>query len=106
VSTKGFLDEVVRQQGRFFPDARTEIRERLPFYLKVRVVIDEYCFVEVRANFRSGGRSYVLVQSGKRIAGFDNLGGWHMHPVEVPGAHKRVRAPSLERAFEYFKSCV
>lgn len=102
MSLEKFLGEIKIEIERIFPDASLVILEELPFYLKVRIKIDEAIFVEIRINERNGRQSYVLVKNGKRRAGFDNLGGWHLHPWGDPERHKRARPPSLRTVLRYF----
>ena len=98
-----FLRQIIAEQTRFFPGARLAIMERLPFYLKVRIGISKNQFIEIRANSRNRRQSFVLVDDGKRIAGFDNLNGWHAHPFENPSAHHKISPPSLLKIFRYFR---
>lgn len=100
--TGEFLKEIEKQCQRFFPEAPVLYLEDLPFYIKARIVLSEECILEVRYNARNNKRSYALVRGGKRISGFDNLGGWHIHPFGDPEAHKSIAEPSLEDAFRYF----
>ncbi len=100
--TKEFLTEMREQQQRFFPEAPVVYLEELAFYIKARIVLNKVSFIEVRFNAHNNKRSYALVRHGKRIAGFDNLGGWHIHPFGKPDAHRRTKEHSLEDAFEYF----
>jgi len=101
-----FLAEIRKQQMRFFPEARFVVMEELSFYAKIRLVIKEELFIEVRCNFRSLGQSYVLVKQKERIAGFDNLSGWHFHPPGKADTHQKIRKPSLEEIFEKFHKLV
>jgi len=100
--TRAFLIELQKQHRRFFPEAPVVYLEELPFYIKARIVLDEDYFIEVRFNARNGKKSYAVVRGGKRIAGFDNLDGWHIHPFGKPETHARVSEPSLADVFHYF----
>lgn len=97
-----FLAETRKQQQRFFPEAPLVYLDELPFYVKARVVLHENYFVELRFNARNGRKSYALVRGGRRIAGFDSLVGWHIHPFGKPETHTRISEPSLADAFRYF----
>ena len=88
-----FLQDVVVGQKRFFPEAHLVILERIPFYVKARITRNNMRFIEIRLNSRNKKQSFTLVESGKRIAGFDNLNGWHLHPFGNPDSHKKVSAP-------------
>jgi len=39
---------------------------------------------------------FALIMEGKRTFGYDNLGGWHKHPVENPEMHKYCEKPDIE----------
>ena len=99
-----FLREIRSASARVWPNARFLSVEDLPFYHKLRIFLTQDLFVEIRANARNKRISYALVQNEKRIAGFDNLGAWHIHPFENPDAHRRVAAPSPKKVFAYFNS--
>lgn len=101
-----FLLNVEKQRERFFPEAPLVVLEHFPFYGKVRINLDRDLFIEIRYNRNNQRSSYVLVENGKRVAGFDNLGGWHMHPKENPHAHRKVSVPTLDYIFVYFADMV
>jgi hypothetical protein len=103
---ENFLTLVEKQQKRSLPRARFLVLEELPRYVKVRIIINDELFIEVRYNAGNNRKSYVLVRNGKRLAGFDNLGGWHIHPKESPAKHRRVSEPPLEKVFTYFSHMV
>ena len=65
-----FLDEIHKEAARVWQDARFLILEDLPFYHKLRIVLAENLFVEIRVNARNSHISYALVRDGRRIAGF------------------------------------
>ena len=96
------LQEVEKQQKRFFPKTPLFILERLPFYVKARITLEKDLFIEIRYNSKGKRWSYVLVKNNRRIAGFDNLDEWHMHPGERESMHKKISEPTLTQVFEYF----
>lgn len=106
MSIQDVLGEIQRDTKRIFPDARLIILEELSFYLKVRIVLGENIFIEIRINIKGKRVSYVLVERNKRIAGFDNLGGWHVHPCRNPDRHKKISAANIHTALKYFKECI
>lgn len=55
------------------------------FNLRVPLTIDG--FVEVFYNEQTGTTAYALIQSGQRVFGADNTGGWHVHPFDDPARH-------------------
>ena len=99
------LEDIKREAKRIFPDARLVVLEELPFYLKVRILLNDDVFIEIRINERNKRKSYALVKHEKRITGFDNLGGWHMHPCRNSSAHRKIAAPFLREVFNYFEQC-
>ncbi|MEK7542029.1 MAG: hypothetical protein AAB533_04225 [Patescibacteria group bacterium] len=102
IDAKEFLAEMQKQRQRFFPEAPVIYLEELSFYVKTRIILSEDSFVEVRFNAHNARKSYALVRDGKRVAGFDNLGGWHIHPFGKPHTHRRISEPPLAHVFEYF----
>ncbi|MBI2122037.1 MAG: hypothetical protein HYT98_02840 [Candidatus Sungbacteria bacterium] len=100
-----FREEITSEKERIFSDARLVILEELPFYLKMRIILDEQTFVEVRRNSGSRRESMVLVRDNKRIAGFDNLGGWHIHPCGLADTHRKIIKPSTRFIFEHLAEC-
>ena len=104
------LPELIRgvnnEAKRIFPDARFVILEDLSFYHKVRIILEKDLFIEVRINSMNKRVGYALVQGGNRIAGFDNLGTWHIHPIENPKTHRKISAPVPQNVFEYFTKAV
>ena len=105
MSIEKFRREIDREKERMFTNAQFFILEDLPFYLKIRIVLDGETFMEVRMNSRNGRESFVLVRRNKRIAGFDNLGGWHLHPCGNANTHRKINRPSVRFAFEYLADC-
>lgn len=99
-------EEIKREQKRIFPDARLVILEEFHRYSKVRLIISDVIFIEIRINYGNQRKSFVLVKNGKRIAGFDNLGGWHMHPCGRADAHKKISRPFSHLVFNYFVKCL
>jgi len=48
--------------------------------------------LQVYFNQRTGTTAFALVEAAKRIWGvdFDNLRGWHLHPLEDPESHQDI----------------
>ncbi|TSC76788.1 MAG: hypothetical protein G01um101429_1117 [Parcubacteria group bacterium Gr01-1014_29] len=104
VDIEKILQDIEKQRERFFPEAPLVVLERFPFYIKIRIEFKKGLFIEIRYNANGKRWSYVLVKDNKRVAGFDNLDGWHIHPKENPSAHKKITAPTLGYVFEYFSA--
>ena len=105
MSIENFRKEVEREKERIFPDTRIIISEELPFYLKMRLVLDGETFIEARINSGSRRESFVLVRKNKRIAGLDNLVNWHLHPCGKADTHRKIVRPSVGTAFRYLVEC-
>ena len=105
MSIEKFRREIELEKERIFPDARIIILEELPFYLKMRITLGREAFIEACMNSGSRRESLVLVRKNKRIAGFDNLGGWHIHPCGRAHTHRKIIKPSIRPIFEYLAGC-
>jgi hypothetical protein len=104
--TEKLLQNIKKQHELFFPDTEFVVLERFPFYVKIRIIFEWNLFMEIRYNTKGKRWSYVLIRDGKRVAGFDNLSGWHMHPKENPLMHRKIASPTLEQVFRYFSHLV
>jgi hypothetical protein len=78
------------------PGATVERGARTIIAVKLRVDLDENQFIDVFFNARNGRADFALVKGGRRVFGYDNLGGWHRHPPEAPDRHDPCPEPSLE----------
>lgn len=103
MNLQALVSEIRNEARRIFPDAHFLSIEDLPFYNKTRIMLAENLFIEIRINSRNLRTSYALVRNQKRIAGFDNLGAWHLHPFENPDAHRKISPPSPRKVFTYFQ---
>ena len=54
---------------------------------KIRISLVDRSFIEVYYNFETGKISFAWIRNNKRIYGADNLGYWHLHPVDDPKGH-------------------
>lgn len=55
-----------------------------------RVLLEESRFLQVYFNERTGTMAFALLEEEKRIWGvdYDDLRGWHVHPVSSPEEHR------------------
>ncbi len=68
-------------------DFHTEV-----FILKGKVILKKNRFLQVYFNEFTGTTAFALIENEKRLWGidFDNLRGWHLHPIENPEAHQNI----------------
>ena len=80
-----------------FPHAEFFISERRSAILEIRIFFTPEVFMESYFNAITGKKSFALVESGKRIWGYDNYRYWHHHPIENPESHVPCNEPSLKK---------
>jgi len=78
------------------PLATVERISRTIIAIKLRLDLDEERFIDVFFNSRSQRVDLAVIERGRRLFGYDNLGGWHRHPVEAPERHELCAEPDLE----------
>ena len=62
--------------------------DRTDYAVKMRLIVDPECFVQVYANLSKDIFSFTLILNRMRIYGRDSIGGrWHRHPEDAPGTH-------------------
>jgi hypothetical protein len=77
------------------PSATVEIVARTVVAIKLRVDLDEERFIDVFFNERNRRTDLTLIERSRRAFGYDNLGGWHLHPPEAPEQHEACAEPDL-----------
>ena len=67
-------------------DIQTEV-----FILKGHAILKKNRFLQIYFNKLTGTTAFALVEKDKRIWGidYDNMRGWHYHPLENPDNHQR-----------------
>lgn len=62
--------------------------------VKGRVLLEDDRFLQVYFNERTGTTAFALIEDDQRIWGvdYDNLRGWHVHPVAHPDQHEDVES--------------
>ena len=78
------------------PSATAEVVARTIVAIKLRVDLDEHRFIDVFFNERNRRTDLALIERGRRVFGYDNLGNWHRHPLEAPERHEACEEPTLE----------
>jgi hypothetical protein len=74
-------------------DIHTEV-----FILKGRVILKKNRFLQLYFNEMTGTTGFALIEKDKRIWGidYDNIRGWHLHPIENPDVHNDIDFMNVE----------
>lgn len=72
-----------------------EVVARTLVAIKLRVDLDEDRFIDVFFNSRNRRTDLALIERGRRVFGYDNLGEWHLHPLDAPDRHEVCDEPDL-----------
>lgn len=74
-------------------DVQTEV-----FIVKGRINLKGSRFLQFYYNEQTGTTAFALVENGRRIWGidFDNIRGWHLHPLENPESHYCIEAKTIK----------
>lgn len=74
-------------------DFQTEV-----FVLNGRVILKKNRFLQVYFNELTGTIAFALIEDEKRLWGidFDNIRGWHLHPLENPESHSNINPMTVE----------
>jgi hypothetical protein len=75
------------------------------FILKGRVILKKDRFLQVYFNEETQTTAFALIEGGRRRWGidFDNIRGWHMHPVLNPENHHSIGPMTLEKIIKLLK---
>jgi hypothetical protein len=77
------------------PSASVEVVAPTIVAIKLRVDLDEDRFIDVFFNSRNRRTDLALIERGRRVFGYDNLGEWHRHPPDAPDRHEACDEPDL-----------
>ena len=91
-----FLQELNTLKNEFFTDSEIAIAYKRIDKISLRIIITPVLFIDVYANTETKRYDFTLIKDNKRIFGYDNLKGWHYHPLNNPKAHIRCSVPSLK----------
>lgn len=74
-------------------DIQTEV-----FVLKGRAILKENRFLQIYFNELTGTTAFALIEKERRIWGidYDNMRGWHLHPLENPETHHTIDKKTIE----------
>lgn len=95
-----FLRELDLLVNELLPDSNTDIIYERVDKASIRITIKPLLFIDVYANTETDRYDFSLIKGNKRIFGYDNLGGWHCHPVNNPERHVECKEPTLKKVFE------
>lgn len=78
-------------------DFKTEV-----FVLKGRAILKKNRFLQVYFNELTGTIAFALIEQDKRVWGvdFDNLRGWHLHPLKNADGHFNIAPMSIEEIID------
>lgn len=70
--------------------------------VEARAYVSGGMFVQFYFNEVTGTVAFALIREQERVWGIDrdNLGGWHMHPVEQPKEHVGIEPLSIAQVVE------
>lgn len=73
-------------------DLHTEV-----FVLKGKAILEKGRSLQVYFNEQTGTTAFALIENDKRLWGidFDNVRGWHIHPIEDPESHNNTAPKSI-----------
>lgn len=63
--------------------------------VSLRIPIASTLFIDIYVNTDTERYDFSLIRENKRVFGYDNLGGWHYHPLDKPDVHIESKKPSL-----------
>lgn len=68
------------------------------FILKGRAILKKDRFLQIYFNEQIGTTAFALIEEDKRIWGidYDNIRGWHLHPIGSVEAHFDIDSITLE----------
>lgn len=92
-----FLQELGNLKNELFPEAVIEVVYKRIDKASIRVELSHALLIDIYVNIKTARYDFSLIKDNKRIFGYDNLGGWHCHPLNNPGEHIRCNEPSTVR---------
>lgn len=95
-----FLLELDRVSTELFTGAEINIIYERIDKASVRIILNPRLFIDIYVNTDTDRYDFSLIKGNKRIFGYDNLGGWHCHPVNNPERHVECKEPTLKKVFE------
>ncbi len=99
-----FETQVRREVAAHFPETAISVTAKGKYRLKLRIELSREVFIDIFYNPHNDRTDFSLIRKGQRVFGYDNLGGWHRHPVEEPDHHIPCSAPPLPFVFQEMKT--
>jgi len=90
-----FLKELYSLHHELLSGYRIDIVYKRIDKISLRISITATFFIDIYANTDTKRYDFSLIKDNKRIFGYDNLGGWHYHPLDKPDVHIECKKPSL-----------
>lgn len=103
---ENFKENIEAAKDQYFPDGTLVVLKERVIFLKIRILVTEKLFIDIYYNSANNRTDYALINDKKRIFGCDNVGDWHIHPLENPEEHRKCDEPTVEEIFERAKKIV
>ena len=101
-----FEQRIRHESAATFPDAVFAVVERRRYRLKIRIELNKETLLDIFYNPKNDRTDFALIRNNRRIFGYDNLGGWHRHPVANPQGHEVCEEPTISKIFEEVKAII
>jgi len=71
-----------------------------------RAFLAEEMFLAFYFNQKTGTQAFALVKGSQRLWGidFDNMRGWHLHPLEAPEQHLTIESQTVSDIIQQFST--
>ena len=99
-----FEIQVRRDVATLFPEAVVSVTAKGKYRLKLRIELSREVFIDIFYNPHNDRTDFSLIHKSRRVFGYDNLGGWHRHPVEEPDSHTPCSEPPLSLILQEMKT--
>lgn len=101
-----YLSQLRSYSKKFFPQSILKINYLRLNRVSARIEIKKEIFIDLYFNAENERIDFSLIKNGRRIMGWDNLGGWHHHPFENPDKHIKCKAPKLAVIFQKISAMI
>lgn len=99
-----FLHELQGLKDALLPATEIETIYKRIDKISLRIIVTPVIFIDIYANTETGRYDFTLVKNNKknnkRVFGYDNLGGWHCHPLNNPEDHVSCNEPLLRQVLQ------
>ena len=96
VNIEDFIQELSILRQELLAASKIEIAYKRIDKVSLRIIIKPAIFIDIYANIETTRYDFSLIKDNKRIFGYDNLGGWHYHPLNKLDEHVKCKEPSLK----------